>query len=371
MLPLATGVLAAWAILLLANGAGCAPRGELPTLPPVPLPASTEAKFMAASTATHVTQPTITVQAALPFSVTALVSGLQGDAYITDVCRYLRERWDPDRSTPGTVVVPVMFHTVFESGTYQPGDTFIPAADLERTVATARSLGFQTITSAQLADFLEHNARIPPRSMIWILDDRHPDVVDKYFMPIARDNHWTVTLGWIIGDSDHRRGLWAQMERLNNTGLLDVQSHGYAHYYAQDDTPEVMLRQELFGPIPILMQHFHQRPVAFVWPGGNFGTLSVRVAREAGYRLGFTVFSRGPLMYNCVPLGEPERAVGDPLMVLPRYWARPDLPEKLEQAAKLSDAAAAQALRDRAREEEISRRVCGCELPTAAAQTPR
>lgn len=286
----------------------------------------------------------------------------QPKAYVRDVCEYLRQRWDPARSAPGTVVVAVMFHSVQEGGPYRPGDTFMPAEELTRTVRVAQRLGFQTITAAQLADFLEHNARIPPRSMIWIVDDRRPDDVENYFLPIARDNGWTVTLGWIIGDTDHRKGLWQRMEDMNASGHLDVQCHGYAHRYIAPDTPEEVIRQELFDPIPILEQHFGQKPVAFVWPGGNFTPRAIEIAREAGYRLAFTSFSRGPMMYNWVPLGEQEQEVGDPLMVLPRFWARPGLAEHLRMAAQVAEAAAAQALKDYPREAEYYRTVCGSEL---------
>jgi hypothetical protein len=50
-------------------------------------------------------------------------------------------------------------------------------------------------------------------------------------------------------------------------------------------------------------------------------------------------------------------------MVLPRFWARPDLPDKLQEAARLGDAAAAQAFRDFSQEAEYYRLMCGCELP--------
>ena len=310
-------------------------------------------------------RPAATIEALPVFTSTVAFANVRAQTYITDVCQYLRNRWDPARAAPGTIVVPVMFHTVFEGMPYRPGDTHIPAEDLARTVETARELGFRTITSLQLADFLERNAPIPQRSMIWILDDRHPDMIEKYFVPIARDNGWTVTLGWIVGDTGTRKGLWKQMEDLNATGYLDVQSHGYAHLYVQDDTPEALIRQELFGPIAVTEEHFGHRPTAFVWPGGNFNLRSVQLAREAGYRVTFTIYARGPLMYNWVPQGKPERAVGDPVLLLPRFWARPDLPEVLQEAADLGDAAAAQARSEREREAQYYQTACGCPLPLA------
>jgi hypothetical protein len=68
-------------------------------------------------------------------------------------------------------------------------------------------------------------------------------------------------------------------------------------------------------------------------------------------------------MYNWIPLGDDEIEAGDPLMVLPRFWAKPGLAEQLEVAAAVGDAAAAQALAGYAREAAYYRAVCGGELP--------
>jgi len=320
---------------------------------PTPLPSATCAPKVASVPST-----------ASVFTPTVGFKDLSAQTYITDVCTYLRERWDPQKSAPGTVVVPIMFHTVFEGLPYRPGDTHIPAEDLARTVEVARQLGYQTVTAEQLAGFLEHNVLIPKRSMIWILDDRHPDMIEKYFAPIARENHWTVTLGWIVGDTGKRPGLWKQMEDLNATGLLDVQSHGYTHLYVRPDTPEALIRQEVFGPIAVTEEHFGHTPLAFVWPGGNFTKVAVGFAREAGYRLGFTARERGPLMYDWIPLGPQEREMQDPLMVLPRFWARPELPEILRKAAELGDEAEQWSLARYAQEADLCRELCGCELPS-------
>ena len=62
----------------------------------------------------------------------------------------------------------------------------------------------------------------------------------------------------------------APMERMNATGRLDVQSHGYWHKYLTDETQEGVVRQEIVDPIDVLEEHFGDRPTAFVWPGGNF-----------------------------------------------------------------------------------------------------
>jgi len=50
-------------------------------------------------------------------------------------------------------------------------------------------------------------------------------------------------------------------------------------------------------------------------------------------------YSRGPLLFDWVPLGVEEQAAGDPLMVLPRAWS-PSATVNLQQAADIGDQAA-------------------------------
>jgi hypothetical protein len=93
-----------------------------------------------------------------------------------------------------------------------------------------------------------------------------------------------------------------------------------------DNSTDEFLTGELQGAITNLQKYFNKTPVAIIWPGGSFGIRPVQKAREYGYRLGFTINPRGPIMYNWVPLADqqdparpvylPEGYVDDPRMVL-------------------------------------------------------
>jgi peptidoglycan/xylan/chitin deacetylase (PgdA/CDA1 family) len=253
-----------------------------------------------------------------------------------------------------------MFHSIRDPEDMPADSVTISTEYFEETVRLARSLGFETITTNELLGFLSQNERIPARSMMVIVDDRRPGVVSEYILPVAEAFDWTVTLGWIIGDT--RPSLWSTMEALAGGGRLDVQSHGLEHRYIVDGMSDEEMRREIGGSIPILEEHFGYRPTAYVWPGGNFNRRSVAIAREEGYDLGFTAFSRGPLLFNWIPLGEAERAVDDPLMVLPRAWS-PSATINLQQAVELGDQAARFASEQHKAEADWYAQVCGGELP--------
>jgi peptidoglycan/xylan/chitin deacetylase (PgdA/CDA1 family) len=253
------------------------------------------------------------------FNYPGLYPGISPVQYLEDPCTYLENRWGEDKSQPGTIVVPIMFHSIAKPGREIVDTTTISMAYFEYFMNFAKEMGFSTITVNELIGFLTHNEYIPERSMVLILDDRRPGVTEL-FMPYLEANDWTLTLAWPTTDGTDDT-LWARMEGLAQSGRLDVQSHGHDHIYIQDFTPLEEIEEEIFKPIEVIQDHFDTLPEAIIWPGGNFTQTAVELAREAGFELGFTVYSRGPLMFNWIPQGDPERVMEDPLMVLPRYWS--------------------------------------------------
>ena len=257
-----------------------------------------------------------------------------------------------------------MFHTIAQDGR-QIADTQrdISVSQFMTFVDYAHYLGFETITTQQLDDFLTRNAAIPARSMMLILDDRRPGTIRDQFMPVLEQYDWTVTAAYIVDPSETQA--WALMDQLYATGRVDIQSHGYTgRVYIYPYTPEDQVKSEIWDSTAVLEQHTGTKPIAFIWPGGDFTPFSVMVASVGGYQLGFTVFSRGPLMFDWIPLGEPELAVNDPLLVLPRAWAG-SANVNLDEAVKISEQAAAFAEQNYPVEAAWYRTYCGGELDSS------
>jgi hypothetical protein len=296
------------------------------------------------------------------FETKVLRQGVLPATYLEDNCSYLHMRWSVDGSQPGTVVVPIMFHSITNDDTpLSDPNKDITGEQFINFVDYARSLGFKTITTQQLLNFLTDNTPIPTRSMMIIVDDRRPGLIRDWLMPVLQENDWTTTAAY-IADPNSLQWAWDLMEQLYTTGRLDVQSHGYTgQLYIVPDTPIEKIQNEIWSSTQVLEDHFGVRPIAFIWPGGNFTPLSVRVAREGGYELGFSAYSRGPLMFNWIPLGQEERAVNDPLMVLPRAWSSA-ANVNLDEAVKVSEQAAAYAEANFPVEAAWYQTYCGGEL---------
>ncbi|MGE5463361.1 MAG: hypothetical protein ACM3PS_08395, partial [Syntrophothermus sp.] len=138
-----------------------------------------------------------------------------------------------------------------------------------------------------------------------------------------------------------------------------------------DGSTDEFLTQELQGSMANLPQYFNKTPIAIIWPGGNFGRRPVEAARKYGYKLGFTINPRGPVMYNWIPQADqidPARPVylaegpaGDPLMTLPRYWDT-DVRAHLDEVRSIGKDAAAYAEQNKATELEYYDILCAQKL---------
>lgn len=298
--------------------------------------------------------------------------------YIKDSCQYLKAKWDPNNAAPGTVVMIVMFHGIFKG---KP-DTLdgIHVIDFNRTMNKLKEQGFQAINTQQLADFMEANAKIPARSVLIIQDDQHRgENFDKNFREYWVNWGWPVVNGW-PSQPDTLETTWQENIALENEGWVDHQAQGVMiGTYLSDNSPSAVLSRELKGSITAFKERFNKTPIAIVWPGGGFGSGPVEAARQLGYKLGFTSNSRGPVMYNWVPLANkedpgrpaylPEGAINDPLMTLPRYWPHQVI-EALDNVRITGDEAAAYAQENKSAELKYYDIVCASTYGPIPTATP-
>ena len=284
--------------------------------------------------------------------------------YVADTCQYLQNKWNPNNSAPGTVVMIIMFHGI-NKGEASGND--ITVGEHKKLMDDLYELGFQAINMQQMADFMYNNAKIPPRSVLLIVDDRHfAEYFNDHFRPYFNQWGWPVVNGYI--GVDERVDLWAENAALSAEGWVDYQSHGYLHNtpIGEGSTDE-FITSEMGGAISSIQKYMNKTPIGYIWPGGGFSTRAVAIGTQLGYKLGFTVNPRGPVMYNWVPQADtindsnpyaiPETPAGNPLMTLPRYWS-PDARENIDSVRVIGQEAAAFAELNKAIELEYYDIVC-------------
>jgi hypothetical protein len=249
--------------------------------------------------------------------------------YITDDCQYIKAKWDPNNAAPGTVVMIIMLRGITRGPQESIDD--VNVVTFHKIMKALKGQGFEAINTQQLLSFLTANEKIPPRSVVIVQDGRHQgDHYEDHFREYWVSWKWPIINGW-PSQPDTLESLWQENIALENEGWVDHQAQGIMiGSYLTDSSPSAVVSRELKGSITAFEERFNKKPIAIIWPGGGFGLGPVQAARQLGYSLGFTINSRGPVMYNWVPLANkhdpgrpayiPEGPINDPLMTLPRYW---------------------------------------------------
>ena len=363
-------------ILLLAS---CAPA---PTSPTVDVSALSTQAYKTALAALQPTETPIPADTPLPaptivrtpptlpanFTTGRLNALDTPHTYIQDTCQYLHDKWSSNNAAPGTIVMVIMLHGIKQDAADVTAND-ITVEDFQQMMNDLHEQGFEAITATQMADFIDHNAKIPARSVLLIQDDRRTaENFNKHFRPYFEQWGWPVVNAWISWDDSIRALNLQDNISLEAEGLVDHQSHGYVHNInMSDDSTDDFIKTEFEKSIEDLQTNFNKTPVAIIWPGGGFGIRPVQFARQFGYRLGFTVNPRGPVMYNWIPLADqadparpaylPEGYVNDPPMVIPRYWPY-QVRSELDNVRNIGKEAAAYAEQNKATELEYYDIVC-------------
>jgi hypothetical protein len=289
--------------------------------------------------------------------------------YIQDACQGLKSKWDSHNAAPGTVLMPIMLHSIVKGEVAADNYNAISMGDFRKLMNDLKDAGFEAIDMQQAADFLYNNAKIPQRSVLLIVDDRHYRAYfDDTFAKYYKEWGWKVVNSWINADDSIYTLTIQENVALEKEGWVDHQSHGYVHNIPMDDnSTDEYLKGELQSSMEKMQKDYNKTPIAIIWPGGGFGKRPVEAARQYGYKLGFTINPRGPLLFNWIPQADagdemrpsfiPEGAIGDPLLTLPRYWDT-DARTHLDTVRNISKAAAAYAASVKATELEYYDIVC-------------
>ena len=286
--------------------------------------------------------------------------------YIQETCASIRKKWDPLSAKPGTVVMIIMFHEIHRG----PVDTVdgMSVYNFDKLMLKLKEQDFKAINTKQFLAFMERNVKIPTRSVLIIQDGNYnAENLNKNFREYWETWDWPVVNGW-VSDPNLPDSIWEENSALEREGLVDHQAQGVIPgTVLTDDSSKAIITRELDGSLSAFANHFGKTPYAFIWPGGGFGLRPVQAARQLGYQLGFTSNSRGPVMYNWVPLADgvdparpayiPEGPINDPLMTLPRY--SPDqVLDAIDAVRGTGKEAAAYAEANKAAELEYYEAVC-------------
>lgn len=180
--------------------------------------------------------------------------------------------------------VPVLYyHSVRESA---DNEVIITPENLKAELQYINDEGYTTLTMNELNDYLLHNSPIPKKSIVLTFDDGY---MDNYYnaFPILKDLNMKATIFCITSNLDGSYYLSKEaITEMLNYGI-DIESHTVNHLKLNELTYAEQLR-ELQGSKKTLESITGKEVYAIAYPFGNFNDDSIKAAKAAGYKLGFT-----------------------------------------------------------------------------------
>ena len=179
---------------------------------------------------------------------------------------------------------------------HSSNDMAVSLTEFERQMAYLKREGYQALTMPEVEAFLSQQAGIPRKSVLITFDDGWRSTY-TLAMPVLRRLGMKATLFVYTDMIGTARGAlnWNQVEKLHQSGVVDIQCHSKSHRDLRmhpEESPEAYfeaLQRELEHPRQVLQKRLGRPCRHIAYPFGAQNAVVTALARELGYRLGFTV----------------------------------------------------------------------------------
>ena len=149
--------------------------------------------------------------------------------------------------------------------------------------------GYHVITPEEMINAWENNEKLPEKPVIITFDDGYADNYRNAF-PILQKYNLKATI-FLISDyvSTYPNYLtWTQISEMQDSGLIDFESHTLSHEQLDSTSPEDTWNQ-LDGSKKALEWHLQKEINFLAYPCGSYDEELQQLVKKAGYRGAFTV----------------------------------------------------------------------------------
>ncbi|SDO78755.1 polysaccharide deacetylase family protein [Selenomonas ruminantium] len=149
--------------------------------------------------------------------------------------------------------------------------------------------GYHVITPEEMINAWENNEKLPEKPVIITFDDGYADNYRNAF-PILQKYNLKATI-FLISDyvSTYPNYLtWTQISEMQDSGLIDFESHTLSHEQLDSTSPEDTWNQ-LDGSKKALEWHLQKEINFLAYPCGSYDEELQQLVKKAGYKGAFTV----------------------------------------------------------------------------------
>lgn len=237
----------------------------------------------------------------------------QGNAIVIP----LKENNKGGLSAEGFQTIPILTYHRFAEDCNSP--LCIPKRLFELQMRYLKENGYHVITPEKLLAFLEYRHGLPKKSVLITMDDGYRSVYDIAY-PILKGYGFTATLciyTSFIGISKISI-TWDQLKEMKANGFT-IGSHTVFHTdltRPKEGETELELiariEEEIQGSKKIIDKELGQDTYILAYPYGHYDQRSIKIAREAGYKIAMSVRRGGnPFFANPLSLRRDQILEGD------------------------------------------------------------
>lgn len=149
--------------------------------------------------------------------------------------------------------------------------------------------GYHVITPEEMINAWENGEKLPEKPVIITFDDGYADNYRNAF-PILQKYNLKATI-FLISDyvSTYPNYLtWTQVSEMQDSGLIDFESHTLSHEQLDSTSPEETWNQ-LDGSKKALEWHLQKEINFLAYPCGSYDEELQQLVKKAGYKGAFTV----------------------------------------------------------------------------------
>ncbi|HWA83826.1 MAG TPA: polysaccharide deacetylase family protein [Fimbriimonadaceae bacterium] len=211
----------------------------------------------------------------------------------------------------GRAVV-IMYHDVIKQRDRNSVWFDCTTEEFQKDVDEIVQNGFTVLSLDQLYDHLTTGKPIPEKSIVLTFDDNYQGVYDNA-LPILRKYKFPAAVfvhtAYVGSQTGHPKMTWDELKELHSEGLITIGAHTVTHPSDLKDLPAEQQKKELDDSKKTLEDHLGGDIPYMAYPDGSNDAITQQLAREAGYKMSFTM--------------EPTPAEGSPnVLCVGRYEAK-------------------------------------------------
>ena len=208
------------------------------------------------------------------------------------------------QTVDGIIVPIIMYHQVKDSGL---GNDVISPSEFESDLKYLKDNNYNTITMAQLIDYVYNKKDLPPNPVVLAFDDGYLSTYLKVY-PLLKEYNMKIVLS-IIGKSvdefskvkdeniEYSHITWDEVKEMQESGLVEMQNHSYGlhkitkvrygcgqmanetqEHYEEFISNDLNMLQEK------LMEVTGSCPTTFTYPYGKYNDNLENIIRKLGFK---------------------------------------------------------------------------------------